>query len=565
LPPRTSSVGSPTIHSEGGVPHGDPAGFRRWMREDMTAGFLVFLIALPLCLGISVASGFPPVAGIFTAVVGACLTTFLSDSELTIKGPAAGLIVIVLGAMQAFGYTGGQDPARDLEAYRLTLAVGFVAGVLQVAFGLLRTGVLGEFFPTAVVHGMLAAIGVIIILKQVPVMLGGKAASEPLEILREMPETILNLNPVIALIGVTSLMILLVMPWLKRRFPGSWLKSVPAQLVVLLVAVPMAWALSVSADHAYTFGGQEYPLGPRFLVNVPASLRSAVTFPDFSAFSDPQRVWVSVKWLVMFALVGNLESMLSAKAIDMVDPWKRKTSLDRDLVAVGAANVVAASIGGLPMISEIVRSKANIDNGARTRFADFWHGVFLLAFVALAPWLVRNIPLAALAAMLVYTGSRLASPAEFINVWRIGREQIVIFASTIVGVLATDLLVGVLIGVGVKFVIHAMNGLPLATIFKPFLEVRVIDDNTVQIDAVGSAVFSNWIPFRGQIEKLGLLERNNVIVNLEGTRLVDHSVLEKLHELEDDFLQAGLRLDVVGLEGHRPLSKHPFATRKRVV
>jgi MFS superfamily sulfate permease-like transporter len=173
--------------------------------------------------------------------------------------------------------------------------------------------------------------------------------------------------------------------------------------------------------------------------------------------------------------------------------------------------------------------------------------------------------LAALAAMLVYTGSRLASPAEFINVWRIGREQIVIFASTIVGVLATDLLVGVLIGVGVKFVIHAMNGLPLVTIFKPFLEVRVIDDNTVQIDAVGSAVFSNWIPFRGQIEKLGLLERNNVIVNLEGTRLVDHSVLEKLHELEDDFLQAGLRLDVVGLEGHRPLSKHPFATRKRVV
>jgi MFS superfamily sulfate permease-like transporter len=167
--------------------------------------------------------------------------------------------------------------------------------------------------------------------------------------------------------------------------------------------------------------------------------------------------------------------------------------------------------------------------------------------------------------MLVYTGFRLASPAEFISIWRIGREQMVIFLGTIIGVLATDLLVGVAIGVATKFVIHAIHGLPLRTMFKPFLEIRVIDDTTIQIDAVGSAVFSNWIPFRGQIEKLGLLDGNNVIVNLEGTRLVDHSVLEKLHELEDDFERAGLWIRVIGLEGHRPLSRHPFATRKRAV
>jgi MFS superfamily sulfate permease-like transporter len=562
--PEPPIVGA-TPSDPAAAPRGDADGFRRWIREDMTAGFLVFLIALPLCLGISVASGFPPVAGVFTAIVGACLTPFISNSELTIKGPAAGLIVIVLGAMQAFGFTGGQDPAKDLEAYRLTLAVGCAAGIVQVIFGLLRTGVVGEFFPTAVVHGMLAAIGVIIILKQFPVMLGEKAATEPFEILRELPETLLGLNPAIALVGITSLAILVAMPLLRNRLPECWLKRVPAQLIVLIVAVPMALGLGLGHEHSYVFGEREYPLGPQFLINVPARLSTAVTFPDFSAFTDPARLWTSLKWLVMFALVGNLESILSAKAIDMVDPWKRKTTLDRDLVAVGAANVVAASIGGLPMISEIVRSKANIDNGARTRFADFWHGIFLLAFVALVPWLVRAIPFAALAAMLVYTGFRLASPAEFINVWRIGREQMVIFLGTIIGVLATDLLLGVAIGVATKFVIHAIHGLPLRTMFKPFLEIRVIDDTTIQIDAVGSAVFSNWIPFRGQIEKLGLLDGNNIIVNLEGTRLVDHSVLEKLHGLENDFERAGLWIRVIGLEGHRPLSRHPFATRKRAV
>jgi MFS superfamily sulfate permease-like transporter len=266
----------------------------------------------------------------------------------------------------------------------------------------------------------------------------------------------------------------------------------------------------------------------------------------------------------MFALVGSVESLLSAKAIDLLDPWKRKTDMNRDLLAVGVANVAAAAVGGLPMISEIVRSKANIDNGARTRFADLWHGLFLLAAVALAPGLIHMIPLSALAAMLVYTGFRLASPREFINVFKIGSEQLLIFVATIVGVLATDLLVGVGIGILLKFVIHAIAGVPLSSFFKPFLKVSTVDDTTVQIDASGSAVFSNWLPFRRQIEQLGLVQHNNVIVNLAGAQLVDHSVMEKLHELALDFEQAGLRLDVVGLGGHRQFSAHPHATRKRV-
>jgi MFS superfamily sulfate permease-like transporter len=556
--------GTSFASASGDVPRGTAAGFRTYFRHDATSGFLVFLIALPLCLGISLASGFPPVAGVLTAIVGSILTTFLSNSELTIKGPAAGLIVIVLGAMQSFGFTAGADPEADLRAYRMAIAVGCVAGMVQVALGLLRCGALSDFFPTAVVHGMLAAIGLIICIKQLPVVFGQTANGELLEILRELPGKVVHFNPLITVIGLASLAILFGWPLVRPRLRPAWLRLVPAQLLVLAVAVPLGMWFDLARDHAYTLVGHRYTVGESFLVNVPGNLLAAITTPDFGVFTAPATRLSALFWVAMFATVGSVESLLSAKAIDLLDPWKRKTKMNRDLLAVGVANVAAAAIGGLPMISEIVRSKSNIDNGARTRFADLWHGLFLLAFVALVPGLIHMIPLSALAAMLVYTGCRLASPREFINVFKIGSEQLLIFVATIVGVLATDLLVGVGIGILLKFVIHAINGVPLRSFFKPFLTVTPIDDRTVQIDAGGSAVFTNWIPFRRQIEQLGLVQNNNVIVNLAGTDVVDHSVMSKLHELALDFEQAGLRLDVVGLESHRQSSAHPHATRRRV-
>ena len=548
----------------GDIPRGTAAGFTKYFRQDAISGFLVFLIALPLCLGISLASGFPPVAGVLTAIVGSILTTFLSNSELTIKGPAAGMIVIVLGAMQSFGFTAGADLEADMRAYRMAIAIGCVAGVVQVAFGLLRAGALSDFFPTAVVHGMLAAIGFIICLKQLPVVFGQRASDDPLEILRELPEKILHLNPAITLIGLVSLAILFGWPAIRPWLRPAWLRFVPAQLLVLAVAVPLGMWLDLGHDHAYMFARHEFNVGDSFLVNVPGTLLAAITTPDFSVFTTTSTRLSAIWWVAMFALVGSVESLLSAKAIDRLDPWKRKTDMNRDLLAVGVANVAAAAIGGLPMISEIVRSKSNIDNGARTRFADCWHGVFLLAFIAFAPGLIHMIPLSALAAMLVYTGFRLASPREFINIFKIGPEQLLIFVATIIGVLATDLLIGVAIGILLKFVIHAINGVPLNSFFKPFLKVTPLDDQTVQIDASGSAVFTNWIPFRRQIEQLGLVQHNNVIVNLAGTRLVDSSVMEKLHALSLDFDQAGLRLDIIGLESHKQLSDHPLASRQRV-
>lgn len=543
------------------IPRGNAAGFVKYLKYDLVSGLLVFLIALPLCLGISLASGYPPVAGVFTAIVGAILTTVLSNAELTIKGPAAGLIVIAVGAVTEFGYTGGQDAAADFQAYRMALAVGVAAGIIQIIFGLVRAGVLGDFFPTSAVHGMLAAIGVIIVLKQLPVAIGQTAKGEPLEILREMPEKFADLNPEIAAIGLVSLIILFGLPVLKGMLKNKAFNLVPGPLVVLLIAVPMGMYFDLSHEHTYSFVGHEYKLGEQFLVSVPHNLFKAMAHPDFECL----RTLAAWKWVMMFALIGSLESMLSAKAIDMLDPWKRKTNMNRDLIAVGIANTAVACIGGLPMISEIVRSKANIDNGARTRFADMWHGLFLLGFVALLPTMIHRIPLAALAAMLVYTGFRLASPKEFVNVYKIGVDQLVIFAGTVIAVLLTDLLIGIGIGIALKFAIHVANGVPIRSLFWPYMEVSTADDNSVVITARDSAVFSNWIPFKRQIERLGLVQRNNVVVDLAGTKLVDHSVMESLHILEQEFEAAGLHLDIIGLEGHKALSEHSFAARKRAM
>lgn len=546
----------------GEVPKGDASGFGKYFQQDIISGFLVFLIALPLCLGIADASGFPPIAGIFTAIVGAVLTTFISNSELTIKGPAAGLIVIVLGAVTDFKemLPEGTDPgATSLAAYKMALAVGVVSGVIQILFGLFRLGILGEFFPSSVVHGMLAAIGVIIISKQFPVAMGVAAHGEPLELLAKIPEFILGMNPEIALIGITALVILFGMPFLKAKVKNKFFSAIPAQLVVLLMTVPMGLFFHLTEAHKYMLGGREFEITDKFLTSVPMDMLSAITLPDFTALSHP----IAWKWVIMFCLIGSLESMLSAKAVDLIDPWKRKANLNRDLLAVGVANTAAAMIGGLPMISEIVRSKANSDNGARTRFANFWHGLFLLAFVYLVPGLIHQIPKAALAGMLVFTGFRLASPREFMHVYHIGREQLLIFVATLIGVLATDLLVGVFIGIGVKFAIHMLNGVPMKSMFMPFLEVEPSGNNAVIIRAHESAVFSNWIPFKRQIEDLGYVQRKNVIVDLADTKVVDSSVMEKLHELQLDFEQEGLTLELTGLEVLRPTSGHEHAMRKR--
>ncbi len=543
---------------------------------DLLSGFLVFLIALPLCLGISLASGYPLIAGVYTAIIGGIITTFVSNSELTIKGPAAGLIAIAIACILEFGGGPGKSPAENMEAYRLALAVGVAAGMIQLALGLLRLGdAIGDFFPTAAVHGMLAAIGVIIAVKQIHYVLGvqnvgGGAFAQ----FAAIPNTLTEIKVPIAAIGVSGLLILFLLPLSKNRY----VRMVPAPLLVLLVAIPLGLAFDLHHSHNYRLGNREYVIGPKYEVNLPSNVFGALASfkgPDFAALTEGRYAPIGWKYVLMFALVGSLESLLSAKAIDLIDPWRRKTNLNRDLTAIGLANTVSAFVGGLPMISEIVRSKANIDNGARTRLADFFHALFLLVCVALVPVAVallvpslrddpqvlNHIPLAALAAMLVYTGYRLASPREFIHTFQVGIEQLIIFLATLITTLATDLLIGIAAGVVAKFIIHLVNGAPLGAMIKPSIVVEARDDRTTTVSVKGAAVFTNWLWIKKALAAIP--PDRDVVLDLSDTRLVDHTVLEKLRELEREYEEAHRKLTVAGLEKHRPLSNYPTATRKR--
>ncbi len=530
------------------------SGFAQNFRADVTSGFLVFLIALPLCLAISLACGVSATAGVFTAIIGGLISPWISNSELTIKGPAAGMIAIVLGCVVEFG--GGPDatPEAKLLAYKLMIGVGVVSGVLQIVFALLRTGFVSELFPTAAVHGMLAAIGVIIISKQSHMMLGVKPhAKEPLELLAEIPKSIGLANPEIAFIGIVSLIILFAWPLIKI----DAIRKIPGQLVVAILGVILGYAMDLEHTHTFSMFRHDYSVGPNFLVAVPSSIVSAVVTPDFSGVMTG----IGLKWIVMFVLIGSLESLLSAKAVDVLDPARRKTDFNRDLLAVGVGNTLAALIGGLPMISEIVRSKANIDNGAKSRFANMFHGVFLLTFVALLPGLIHRIPLASLAAMLVFTGFRLAHPREFAHMYHIGREQLLIFVGTLLGVLMSDLLIGVFIGLGLKIAVHLFSGVSFGSFFHAAIETDEPDENTLRVKVNNSAVFSTWLAIRKAV--MAAPAEKTVILDLSMAPLVDHSTMEKLHHLQDDFFHEGRHLLVVGLREHAPVSHHPLATRKK--
>lgn len=512
------------------------SGLKENWGKDLTSGLLVFMLALPLSLGIAKASGFPPAMGVLTAIVGGMVATFFNVGELTIKGPAAGLITVCAGAVTDFG---GGD-----AGWHAACGVIVVMAVLQVVFGLLKFGSLSDFFPHSAVHGMLAAIGIIIIAKQIPVLLGVEPSlykgEGPIELLLDIPRFVANEHLHIAIVGLVGLATLFILPQIKLDF----MKKVPGPLVVLLITVPLSlyWHFK-ETEQSYS------------LVTIGDFWGSVNFNADFSQIGTGM-FW---KYVVMFLFVSSLESLLTVKAVDNLDPFKRTSNYNGDLKGQGAANLLAGLLGGLPMISEVVRSSANVTYGARTKWSNFFHGLFLLVAMLLLIPFIEMIPNAALAAMLIFAGYRLAAPKEFVHTYHIGKEQLAIFLTTIVVTLAEDLLLGVAAGILVKFIFHLYNGAPLQTLFKAKYTITDKGDETV-VTMGGSAVFSNLIGYKKMLTSLP--KGKKVSLDLTATLLIDHSFMAFVNHFMKEYNGQGGDMQLVGLEKHRPLSDHPLATRK---
>ena len=325
--------------------------------------------------------------------------------------------------------------------------------------------------------------------------------------------------------------------------------------MVLLVTVPLGLWFDLDHAHDYRIFAHAYHVGPEYLVQLPGSLLDAVAFPDFSVVFSP----TSLKYVIMFALVGTIESTLSVLAVDSMDPTTRASDLNRDLLALSVGNLASSLLGGLPMISEIVRSKANVDAGATSRWSNFFHGAFLLAFVALAPGLLSEIPLAALAAMLVYTGARLASPVEILHAKRVGRDQLALFVVTLVTTLATDLLVGVAVGIGLKLVLHVVRGRSLRALFSSKI-VTHQNAGVLRVEIEGVAAFTTLLALRRKLVDISS-DVNEVVVDFSSAALVDHTFLTRLDAMSQEWPTAKLSLE--GLDQLAAASTHPHATRLR--
>jgi carbonic anhydrase len=504
------------------------------LAKDLPAGIVVFLVALPLCLGVALASNAPLFSGILAGIVGGIVVGLLSGSHTSVAGPAAGLTAIVAAQLAMLG------------SFRAVLLATVLAGALQIVLGVARAGFIAAFFPSSVIKGLLAAIGLILILKQVPHVLGHD--SDPLgdmafaqpnreNTFSSLVATIFDFHPGAALVGITSILLLLL--WDNTR----WLKQsrVPAPLVVVLAGVVLSQLLSKL--------GAGWTIGKEHLVNVPAAATPRGAFellesPAWSELGNPA-VYVAA---ITIAIVASLETLLNLEAIDRVDPLQRHSPPNRELWAQGVGNMLSGLIGGLPITSVIVRSSVNINAGNKTRASSVIHGLLLLGCVLLVPGLLNQIPLACLAAILVMTGLKLASPKVIRQMWAEGRPQFMPFAVTVLAIVTTDLLKGIAVGliVAVGFILHSNLRRPLRRV----MEKHVTGD-VLRVELANQVSFLN----RAALERtLSTVPRGgHLLIDARNTDYIDPDILDLLEDFSKKTAPAhGVDLSFVGFKDRYP-------------
>lgn len=484
------------------------------LKSDFPSGLVVFLVALPLCLGIALASGAPPLSGILSGIIGGVVIGFFSNSNVSVSGPAAGLIAIVLTAIATLG---------SFEAFLLAV---FLAGAMQMLLGFLKAGSISNYFPANVIEGMLAGIGVIIIINQMEHAFGYDKSQEGDESLfrldggnpfSDIPDIISRFEMGAIIIAVVSLAILIA--WENVAFLKK-LKVVPGALVAVVV--------SIILNEIFIGAGSSLALGSEHLVTLPipqsfSDISNFVVMPDFSAITNPE-VWIAAGTIT---IVASIETLLCIEATDRMDVQKRYTDTNRELRAQGTGNMLSGLIGGLPITSVVVRSSANINAGAKTKMSAIIHGALLLVCVLSIPVLLNKIPFATLAAVLILVGYKLAKPEKIKHFWEKGKYQFIPFIATLLAVVFTDLLKGVALGMAISVIFILRGNLKRAYHFR---KEEYAEGDVIHIDLAQEVSFLNKAAIKSTLNDIP--ENSKVIINASDTVYIAHDVLDLIKEFK---------------------------------
>ena len=518
--------------------------------QNLFAGFVVSLIALPLGLGLALASGAPPISGIIAAIVGGIVVSLIGGSKVTITGPGNGLVVVILAAITTLGNGDMQ------QGFLYTLAAIVISGIIMIILGFLRMGSLGDFFPSSAIQGMLAAIGIGILAKQIHVMFGNTAAKGSIiELLLQVPKGFMNLINTdnssmfyAGLVGVVSLLIMIFYGKIRNRY----FQLIPAPMWIVVLSVSMYYYFEM-------FSAADYPIHKSLLINLPDDILSNFAFPDFGKVYELS----FINAVISITLIASIESLLSIKAVDKLDPLKRRSNVNKDIRALGIATVISGFLGGLNVVTVIARSSVNVNNNGSNRSANFFHAAFLVAFILLFATELRKIPLSALAAILVFTGYKLASPENIRKVFRVGKEQLIIFLITLFTTITTSLISGILVGILVTLIIHIIINKNISLFFKNALKPNVLmfkEDETYYVSVKNFSSFLNYTKLKSKLNQIP--ETEEAIIDFSMCDFVDNSVMENMSNYAETFTRNGGHFEVIGLDDSKSISDHPFGLRK---
>lgn len=482
-----------------------------FLRHDLAAGISVFLVALPLCLGIALASGAPLYAGLLSGIIGGIVAGSISKSNLAVSGPAAGLSTLVAATIISSG------------DYRVFLLSVIIAGLFQIILGLFKLGVIANYFPSSVIKGMLAAIGIILISKQIPLALGYDkpdfwtsgfldlfSSSNVFSNLSEFSSHITLSSVVITLLSLGALFLKKI-PFLKV------LHKVPAPLLAVLTGVFL--------NYAFLYTLPELALSSSQLVHIPDNLFSNISFPNWSALFSSGSIW---KNGIVIGTIASLETLLCIEAIDKLDKHNRITPVNRELVAQGIGNIFCGILGAIPITTVIVRGSANVDAGAKTKLSTITHGVFLLLAILFIPFVLNRIPYASLAAILLLTGYNLTKPVLYKNMWKLKWAQFLPFSITIVIILATDLLIGVSIGLLLSIYFIIQNNFRAEFNISNSI-VNGISNSVIKLNS--NVTFLNKVNLKKVLDEIP--EYSVLVIDGKNTSFIDHDILEIISEYQN--------------------------------